>query len=142
MRKLKITLFAAILMLAAAGLSYAADDGWAPGSAYNSRFDPDTVETLSGVMVRMDVFRPRGMGPGVRIILETDEETVPVHLGPVWYMNRLKREIAPGDRIEVTGSRIDFGGRPVIIAAEIRKGARSLKLRDEDGEPVWGSGKK
>jgi hypothetical protein len=142
MKQLRTALFAVIIILAAAVSSYAVDDGWAPGSAYNSQFDPDTVETLGGVMVSMDVFRPRGMDPGVRIVLETDEETVPVHLGPVWYMNRLKREIAPGDRIEVTGSRIDYGGKPAIMAAQIRKGAKSLKLRDEEGVPVWESGKK
>lgn len=142
MRKHKITLFAVILMLASAGLLFAGDDGWGPGSEYNSKFDPGTVETLSGKLVKMDLFLPRGMGMGVQILLKTGEETIPVHLGPVWFIKKQKREAAPGDKIEITGSRVDSEGKPVIMASEIRKGDKSLKLRDEKGVPVWGNEKK
>lgn len=142
MRKFIITLFAAILMTSAAGLSYAVEEGWDPGSAYNSRFNPRTVETLSGKIVKMDLFKPKGMGPGVQIILKTDAETLPVHLGPLLFMMKLKREIAPGDEIEITGSRVDLEGKPVIMASEVKKGDKVLKLRDGNGVPVWGSGNK
>jgi hypothetical protein len=39
--------------------------------------------------------------------------------------------------VEVKGSRITFEGKPAIIAAEIKKGEETLKLRDENGFPVW-----
>ena len=38
--------------------------------------------------------------------------------------------IAPGDKVEVTGSRITYEGKPTIIAAEVKKGGQVLKLRD------------
>jgi hypothetical protein len=139
--RFKTALFAVIYLLAAAGLLFA-DDGWAPGSAYNSKFDPDTVENLSGELVKMDVFKPRGMAVGVQILLKTGGETVPVHLGPVWFMKKQKCEVAPGDEIEVTGSRVESDGKPVIMASEVKKGDKTLKLRDEKGVPVWGSEKK
>jgi hypothetical protein len=28
-------------------------------------------------------------------------------------------------------------GKPTIIAAEVTKGGKTLKLRDENGKPVW-----
>jgi hypothetical protein len=46
-------------------------------------------------------------------------------------------KIMPGDKIEVKGSRITFQGKPTIIAAEVKKGEETLKLRDENGFPVW-----
>lgn len=39
--------------------------------------------------------------------------------------------------MEVTGSRVTFDGKPAIIAAEVKKGGETLKLRDEKGRPVW-----
>ncbi len=142
MRKYNIALLAVILMLAAAGPLFAGDDGWGPGSAYNSQFDPETVETLSGELVKMDIIMPKGMSIGVQILLKTAKETVPVHLGPVWFMKKQKREIAPGDMIEITGSRVDSGGNEVIMASQVKKGDKSLKLRDDKGVPVWGREKK
>ncbi len=142
MRKLKNTLFALIPMLAAAGLLFAGDDGWGPGSAYNSKFNPQTVETVSGELVKMGIFMPKGMSMGVQIIIKAGGEILPVHLGPMWFMKKQKREVAPGDKVEITGSRIESEGKPVIMASVIKKGDRSLKLRDEKGVPVWGSEKK
>jgi hypothetical protein len=143
MRKLTlVAFFILIQMLVAAGISYSGDDGWGPGSAYNSKFDPETVETLSGELVKMDIFMPKGMSIGVRILLKSREETIPVHLGPVWYMKKQKREIAPGDKIEITGSRVESDGKPAIMASEIKKGDKKLKLRDENGIPVWNGEKK
>jgi hypothetical protein len=60
-----------------------------------------------------------------------------VHLGPVWYIERQDIKIDPGDKVEITGSRITFQGKPAIIAVELKKGTEILKLRDENGFPVW-----
>ena len=35
------------------------------------------------------------------------------------------------------GTLITFEGKPAIVAAEIKKGNEALKLRDENGFPVW-----
>jgi hypothetical protein len=39
--------------------------------------------------------------------------------------------------VEVKGSRVTFEGKPAIIAAEVKKGDEVLKLRDENGFPMW-----
>ena len=96
----------------------------------------------SGELIKMDLFMPKGMGMGVQIIMKTAKETIPVHLGPLWFMKKQKREVAPGDKIEITGSRVDFDGKPAIIASDIKKGDKKLQLRDEKGVPVWSGEKK
>lgn len=74
---------------------------------------------------------------GVHLIVKTEKETIDVHLGPGWYIENQDVKIMPADKVEVKGSRITFQGKPVIIAAEVKKGEETLKLRDENGFPVW-----
>lgn len=78
----------------------------------------------------------QGMNNGIQLLLKTETETIPVHLGPVWYVERLDVKIVKGDKIEVKGSRIKFQDKPTTIAAEIKKGEAVLTLRDANGVPV------
>jgi alanine racemase len=112
--------------------------GWGAGDSYNRMFNPQTVETLSGEVVSVDKFTPgKRMSYGVHFTLKTDKATIPVHMGPGWYMEKQALTIAAGDKVEVTGSRIMYQGKPAIIAAEVKKGDQVLKLRDAAGIPAW-----
>ncbi|MDD2903926.1 MAG: DNA-binding protein [Syntrophales bacterium] len=112
--------------------------GWGMGGAYGRIYNPQTVETLSGEVVSVEKFMPgRGMSYGVHFTLKTDKETIPVHLGPSWYLDKQDIKIVPKDQVQVTGSRVTFEGKPAIIAAEVKKGDKVLKLRDQAGVPVW-----
>ena len=112
--------------------------GWGAGKEYNRMYDPKTVETISGDVISVDRITPkRGMSYGVHLVLKTDRETVSVHLGPGWYIENQDIRIEPKDKVEVKGSRITFEGKPAIIAAEIKKGDKTLRLRDGNGFPVW-----
>jgi hypothetical protein len=112
--------------------------GWGAGGRYARLYDPRTVETIKGEVLRVDHLTPeKGMSYGVHLSVKTDKETVAVHLGPAWYLDRQDVAIEVYDTVEVTGSRVEIGGAPAIIAAEVRKGDQTLKLRDESGRPVW-----
>ncbi|NLI29710.1 MAG: DNA-binding protein [Nitrospiraceae bacterium] len=112
--------------------------GWGPGTQYNRMYNPATVETISGTVTDIQAVVPyKGMYSGVQIILKTEKETIPVHLGPSWYIERLDVKIAKGDAIEVKGSRISFAGKPALLAAELKKDDQTLVLRDANGIPAW-----
>lgn len=112
--------------------------GWEKGSPYNKLYNVKTVETLSGEVVRVDKITPnKGMSYGIHLIFKTDKETLSVHLGPGWYWEKQDLKIEPKNRLVIKGSRVSFGGRPAIIAAEVKKGDLVLKLRDDQGFPVW-----
>ena len=112
--------------------------GWGAGDAYSRMYNSKTVETVSGEVVNVDKFAPgKRMSYGVHFTLKTDKETIPVHLGPSWYMEKQAVTIAAGDKVEVTGSRITYEGKPTIIAGEVKKGGQVLKLRDAAGIPAW-----
>jgi len=112
--------------------------GWGPGTPYNRMYDPAKVETVSGKVEAVTQIVPmKGMYAAAAVVLKTDKETIPVHLGPEWYIGRLDTKIIKGDTIEVKGARTTFNGKPAIIAGEIKKGDSVLVLRDASGIPIW-----
>jgi len=112
--------------------------GWGAGTKYGRLYNAQTVETVSGEVVKVEKIKPmKGMSYGIHLVLKTEKGEIPVHLGPAWYLSNQDMEIAAGDKVEVKGSRVDFGGKPAIIAAEVKKGDETLKLRDDDGFPMW-----
>jgi hypothetical protein len=120
------------------GMKWKGSGGWGMGTQYGKMYNPKTVETISGEVVSVDKITPmKGMSYGVHMIVKTNKETISVHLGPEWYIESQDVKIMPKDKVEVKGSRITFGGNPAIIAAEIKKGEQVLKLRNENGFPVW-----
>jgi len=141
MRHVTKIFMAAMVVLAAASITLAAgkgSGGWGMGGAYQRMFNPATVETVSGEVQKVEKIAPlRQMGAGIHLVVKTDKETIPVHLGPEWFIKRLDAKVGKGDRIEVSGSRITLEGKPVIIASEVRKGDETLLLRDSAGVPVW-----
>lgn len=108
------------------------------GGSYQRMYNPATVETVTGTVQSVQKTTPmKGMQYGIHLSLKTDKETIPVHLGPGWYIERQDRTIAKGDSVEVKGSRVTMNGKAVIIAAEVKKGDEVLTLRDENGVPMW-----
>lgn len=117
--------------------------GWGMGSQYNRMYNPATVETVLGTVELVDRVTPmKGMNYGIHLVIKTDKETIAVHLGPSWYIERLDTKIEKGDRIEVKGSRVTIDGKPAIIAAEVKKGDNVLVLRDSQGIPAWAGWRK
>ena len=119
-------------------------------------YDASTVETIKGEVVSVDsvkmsesMMKMMGMGKrmgvmgtpyGIHISVKTDKETIPVHLGPAWFVSKQDSKIVVGNKIEVHGSRITYEEKPALCADKITKGTEVLKLRNEDGTPLW-SGK-
>ncbi|OGR89628.1 MAG: hypothetical protein A2992_02225 [Elusimicrobia bacterium RIFCSPLOWO2_01_FULL_59_12] len=113
--------------------------GWEPESAYCRLYDARRVVTLKGVVQRVEKVTPlKGMGEGIHLMLKTEAETIPVHLGPIWYVKKQPVQIQARDLIEVTGSRVPCDGKPVILAAHIQKGHEIVKFREVKGTPLWG----
>lgn len=105
---------------------------------YQQQFNPSTIETIEGEVINISYHPGKSMADsmGVHMTVKTDKETIPVHLGPSWYLNQ-QEEINRGDQVVIIGSRITFENKPAIIAAEITRGQMTLRLRDKKGFPVW-----
>jgi len=101
-------------------------------------WDPTTVETVSGEVVSVEP-GGHGQGPnlGVQLELKTDKGTLEVHLAPAPYIEHQGMKIEPKDKIEVKGSRVAVGNKTLLLAAQVKKGDQTLKLRDDKGMPLW-----
>ncbi|MGB7414372.1 MAG: hypothetical protein WA902_09210 [Thermosynechococcaceae cyanobacterium] len=102
-------------------------------------FNPATVETITGKVVRMDERASQGRrsGTGMHVLVETAKGTVDVHLGPSWYLDDQKFSLKSGDLVEITGSRLADANQPTLTAAVVKSGDTVLKLRDENGLLAW-----
>lgn len=105
---------------------------------YSRNFDVNTVETIQGEVtdITYNPGRKNAEMMGVHLVVKTESESIPVHLGPVWYLKEQER-IEVGDKIEVTGSRITFDGAPAMVASTVKRNEMTLRLRDQNGYPAW-----
>lgn len=130
-------------LFAQQGMQWKGGGGWGKDTPYSRMYNQKTVETISGEVVSVDIITPmKGMCYGVHLMVKTAKETVSIHLGPGWYIENQDTKIEPKDKVEVTGSRITLEGKPAIIAAEVKKGEKTLKLRNKKGVPLWSGWKK
>jgi hypothetical protein len=135
MKKIAIWLIPAILILPTMVVMAQSPEG---ADSRPGLFNPQTVETVSGIVVSTAPPGAAKVPQPVHLSLKTDRETITVILGPAWFIEQQGLIVSPLDKIQVTGSRVMFQGKPSLIAAEVKKGDRTLRLRDEKGAPVWG----
>lgn len=128
-------------------------EGWDTGHPYQRMYNPKAIETFTGEVIIVETVIPmKGMSPGVHLAIYTnDKKTISVHLGPVWFIERLDTQIRKGDKIEVTGSMVimnievkpgEMKAEHILLAARVKKGDMILELRDITGEPVWSGWRK
>ena len=111
----------------------------ASSAAAQRNYNPKTAETIGGKVLSIErTTATQKRGYGVHLTLQTDKETIAVHLGPARYIDQQTPKIETNDIITITGSRVTIDGKPAIIAAQVKKGNEILKLRDENGVPAWG----
>jgi hypothetical protein len=113
-----------------------------PQGRYASLYDPETVDTIVGEVLRIErvvegVIPRRGVAEGVQLVVITRREIVCVYVGPLWYVAAQPVVIVAGDRVAVRGSRVLVDGRSVVIADHLRTDAGTLVLRAPNGVPVW-----
>jgi len=105
------------------------------GMGMGMHYDPKTVETIQGEVTQVQEMQ--GMAAGVHLQVKTAKETLMVILGPASYLEQQKVKIAEGDKVEIKGSRVQHPQMAMLIAGELKKGDQVIKLRDDQGKPLW-----
>jgi hypothetical protein len=107
---------------------------------YSTLFNPATVGTLSGEVVRV-AQAPSGSGADycTQAVLRTPEGDISIILAPKGYLAEKGLTLAPKDRITVTGSLIFIINKPFILVTEV-EGDHTMKLREANGRPLWAAG--
>jgi hypothetical protein len=105
------------------------------GGGMGMQYNPQTVETVSGEVAQVQ--QMQGRAGGVHLQLTTAKETLIVVLGPSSFLQQQKVKIAVGDKLEIKGSRMQHPEMAMLLAAELKKGDQVVKLRDDQGKPLW-----
>jgi hypothetical protein len=105
-------------------------------------YNPQTVATVTGQVEKLEdlpsMGRRSGKGMQFRAVtLKTDQGSLMVHLGPGWFLDENKFSVKVGDTVEATGSKVTLNNQPALIAREVKVQGATLKLRDDQGLPVW-----
>ena len=143
MKKLLVLLAVAALLVLMMAPSWAQQDmpgagkgGKGMGRGMGMQYNPQTVETVTGEVTAVERTTMGRMQQGLHLTLKTDKESLPVFLGPAFYLEEQKFQINKGDKLQVKGSRVN----QAMVAGEMKKGDQVLKLRDDQGKPLWSRG--
>jgi hypothetical protein len=129
----------AFAMAFAAGFPAAAQQAGPPQGG--PRYDPKTEVTVTGTVEDAREVPSQGGGhAGMHALLKTEGGVFDARLGPAEFWKRHGFELAKGDSIEVTGSKVNSGDSEILIAREVKKGDKTVTLRDSSGVPVWSRG--
>jgi hypothetical protein len=112
--------------------------GWGGKPGAGRLSNPQNLETLSGLVVGVE---HQTVGKKktslVRLTLKTDAETIPVILGPAYYVDQQNLALAANDAVTIKGFRASRRGQTAIMAVEVTKGGNTIRLRDDQGKPLW-----
>ena len=107
---------------------------------YSTLFNPGTVGTVSGEVVRVEqAFAGSGKDYCVHALLKTPQGQVTAILAPKGYMAEQGLAIDRQDRVTVTGSLISVLNKSFLLAMKVT-GDRSMQLREASGRPAWAVG--
>jgi hypothetical protein len=104
-------------------------------------YDAAQSVTMTGVtIIRVDTVRTGG-GASLSAVIAAGSDSVTALLAPAEFMSAKLLTLAAGDVIDITGGKVTMGGKPGLIATEIKKGAATVTLRDKaTGAPAWRDG--
>jgi sporulation protein YlmC with PRC-barrel domain len=102
-------------------------------------FNPQTVETVNGRVQNVNRDAPEGAFFNLEV---SGSEICKVVLGPATHLQAQNFELRGGDEVTVKGSKVTMAGQKVILATEVKKGDKTLRLRDEKGTPLWTTDKR
>jgi hypothetical protein len=113
-------------------------------SEYQDRqeYNTQTVTTVKGQVESLGSYGMTGwrIAPGMQsqgLLLKTDKGNISVQLGPPWYVRKQVFDLKQGDSLKVTGSQVTKDGQTLLLAAQVKKDGQTLKVRDEQGVPLW-----
>ncbi len=103
----------------------------------HARYDLATETTVMGTVQEVREIPHGTWSAGIHLTLKTAQGAVDVHVGPAMFVATHGMTLAKGDLIGVTGSTVLLDGKEALLAREVRKGKKTLTLRDSEGLPEW-----
>jgi hypothetical protein len=97
----------------------------------DSAFDANAIVAMYGVVTAIER-APRE----VRLSVRVGTQTISVRLGPARFVDALI-SFAEADAVQFTGSSVVIDGQPSVLATEVTRGGKTVRLRQDDGTPLF-----
>lgn len=120
------------LCLAPALIAQEATDHLRPPPKYSRA----TETVVQGVVEEVRPYAgPSGL-LGTHLLMRCGHTLVDVHLGLPSLLGKDRVSFAPGDQIEVLGSKVAYRGGEALLARQIKRGDQILTYRNAQGIPL------
>lgn len=140
----ELMLMTALHTLSVEGRLVADTIPYEPAEATTKLYTETGARTVKGIIT--DTYNVK-LKDGVefrQMDVETEQGTIPVHLGPAWYMDEYsdRFDANKGRSVSVLGSVATVDGKEVLVASEVSNGdgKQHIRLRHPSGIPAWVGG--
>ena len=111
-----------------------------PGSKRTTLFLPafnsNTVSTMYGTVAAVErEIHGRGL-VAVHLKVKVGQQVLTVRLGPADFVDPLVT-FAAADAVQFTGSNVLVDGQPNVLATEVTREGKTVRLRQDDGTPLF-----
>jgi len=106
-----------------------------------SNYDMTTETAITGTVQQVVHQTGKRGWNGTHLVIKTESETLPVHVGRSSYLAKQQFSFTAGDQVSILGSRVKMDGTDALIAREITKSEKTLVLRNAQGVPYWSAGR-
>ena len=130
-------LAACVLLFSTVSFSFA--QSAAPPTPIKVKYDEASRIKLNGVVDDVEL---RSLGgackaPGVFVIVKSNGQSFELQVGPKWFIDELTWTFTKGDKLEITGWKINKEGNNEVVVRKISRGEWSLEPRDGNGGANW-----
>lgn len=138
MKQLQTTLgIVLLLFFAGAACSVIAQDKAAPAHG-SFVYNADDQVTVEGVVQEVKDYKCPVSGTiGSHIAVKNATGTIEVHLAPATFLKDNEMVFHTGDQVKLVGAKIQFEGKPALLARTATVGHTTFTFRDAQGKPIW-----
>ena len=110
-----------------------------PVEVLDLKYDPRSEMTVRDVVLGKRFVKPADGHTGVVVTLQPGGDYIDALVGTTQFLTDHGMDIGIADPLMVTGAVVRLENRPVLLAREVVSRGQTLRLREEDGRPLWSS---
>jgi hypothetical protein len=101
------------------------------------KYDPSSEAKFKGTIEELKL-PPSGKEKEIaHLLIKNADGTVDLYLCPKSFMDDMGMTFNKGEELVITGSKVKQGDSEMVLARQVVRGAETLVLRDDKGNPVW-----
>ena len=97
-------------------------------------YDIDSEKTFTEKIIRIEKIHNK---MGIQFHVFANNDTIPVRIAPVWFLDEQNVSFKENETVEITGSKMTDDDETFFVAGLITTSDDKITLRDDEGFPLW-----